>query len=91
MDLPQGFGMVVITILVGAFCAYLYTLEKKAKKMQETEEGKREFYDKYTPNYVKKKHKKIGIQPPGKAEPKETKARMSKKERRKAKEKSNIK
>ena len=88
MDLPQGFAMVIITLLIGAFCAYMYVLDKKAKKMQETEEGKREFYDKYTPNYVKKKHKKIGIQPPGKAAPKENKVRMSKKERRKAKEES---
>ena len=91
MNLPEGFGMVIVSILLGAFCIYMYSLDKKAKKMQETEEGKREFYEKYTPNYVKKKHKKIGIQPPGKAAPKENKVKMTKKERRKAKEESNNK
>ncbi|WP_297517344.1 hypothetical protein [uncultured Clostridium sp.] len=90
MNLPEGFGMVSISIVIGAFCVYMYMLEKKAKKMQETEEGKREFYDKYTPNYVKKKHKKIGIQPPGKSTV-VIKTKMSKKDRRRAKEENNIK
>ncbi|MGL5577182.1 MAG: hypothetical protein ACRDCW_16710 [Sarcina sp.] len=88
MNWPEGMGMVVISILIGTFCIYMYSLDKKAKKMQETEEGKREFYDKYTPKYVKNKHKKMGIQPPGKISPKEGKIRMSKKERRRAKEES---
>lgn len=88
MNWPEGIRMVAVSILLGAFCLYMYSLDKKAKAMQETEEGKREFYDKYTPNYVKKKHKKMGIQPPGKAAPRENRVRMSKKERRKAKEES---
>ena len=59
MNWPEGIRMVAVSILLGAFCLYMYSLDKKAKAMQETEEGKREFYDKYTPNYVKKKHKKM--------------------------------
>lgn len=89
MDLPKGFGMVFISILLGAFCVYLFYLDKKGKKMQETEEGRREYYEKYTSNFVKKKHKKLGITPLTEGGKANTRVRMSKKERRKAKEKNN--
>ncbi|MGL4740545.1 MAG: hypothetical protein ACRC41_07030 [Sarcina sp.] len=89
MVLPKDFTMVAISLAIGAFCAYMYHLDKKAKKMKETEEGKREYYEKYTPNYIKKRHKKLGLTPPGRPAAKEAKVRMSKKERRKAKEENN--
>lgn len=91
MELPEGFWMIAISALIGAFAAYLLYLDKKGKKMQETQEGRREYYEKYTPNYVKKKQAKMGLSPLTKKIPKaNTRIRMSKKDRRKSKEENNI-
>lgn len=61
MNLPPEFGMVCTSILIGLFCAYLYKLDKKGKKLKETKDGRREYYEKYTPNFIKKKHEKMGL------------------------------
>lgn len=71
-------SMIVFTfvlLVVGAICAYLYYLDKKGSKMRETEEGQREYANKYLPERLKYKTKTVG-----KAN---SRNRMSKKERRK--------
>lgn len=83
MVFPEGFGMVCVSATIGGLGIYLYYLDKKGKKMRETEKGRKEYYEKYTPNYIKKKHKKLGITPLSSKHEKNSRVRMSKKERRK--------
>ncbi|WP_297436159.1 hypothetical protein [uncultured Clostridium sp.] len=86
MEFPEGFGMVCISASIGALGVYLYYLDKKGKKMRETEKGRKEYYEKYTSNYVKKKHKKMGILPISTKHEKNSRVRMSKKDRQRAKD-----
>lgn len=76
-----GLDMVLISIGIGLIGWYLFHLEKKGRKMQETEEGRREYYEKYTPDRIKRKNtiKTATIGKPN------TRIRMSKKERQRAK------
>ncbi|MGL4991178.1 MAG: hypothetical protein ACRC57_08505 [Sarcina sp.] len=84
MNLPPEFGMVFISILLGLLCVYLYKLDKKGKKLKETEAGRREYYEKYTPNFIKKKHEKMGLVSY------DTDSSITKKQKKKAKDKNKI-
>lgn len=73
--MQKGFPMVMGMIIIGIVCLYLYYLDKKGKDMRETEEGQREYANKYLPERLKYKTKTVG-----KAN---SRNRMSKKERKK--------
>lgn len=81
-----GLGMVLVSIGIGLIGWYLFHLEKKGRKMQETEAGRREYYEKYTPDRIKRKNtiKTATIGKPN------TRIRMSKKDRRKNKSEEKI-
>lgn len=72
------FKWVLGMIVVGLICLYLYVLDKKGQELRKTEEGKREYVNKYMPERLKYKSKTKG-----KAN---SRNRMSKKDRRKLKE-----
>ncbi|MGL5615491.1 MAG: hypothetical protein ACRDD2_04570 [Sarcina sp.] len=67
------FGVLIFSLI----CVYFYILDKKAKKMNETKEGQREYANKYLPEKLKHKSKTVG-----KAN---SRNRISKKDRKKEK------